>query len=140
MKKHLSLLALFAAVLSAFAPMTAQATLDVAANLTKPFTIETTTTASGGKIEFRHVFDISGSNKCTVNLEYRIKTGSGDWGEWQTASASGTTSYKQFYQNSITLSASTTYAIQFRGINSTGFGKNASTDYYRIILGSGSTA
>ena len=140
MKKILSLFVPLAALMLTLAPQQAQATLDVAANFTKPFTIETTTTASGGKIEFRHVFDVSGSNMNTINLDYRIKIGSGDWGDWQTASASGTTSYKQFYDNSITLSASTTYAIQFRGINSTGFGKNASTDYYRIILGSGSTA
>lgn len=64
----------------------------------------------------------------------------GDWGDWQTASIASTTSYKQFYNNSISLSASKTYKIQFRGNNPTGFGKNTSTDYYRIILGSGSTS
>ena len=139
MKRFFSLSCLFT-LLCIGMTQPVMATLDIATNLKKPLTIETTTTAAGGRVEFRHVHDISGLNKNSINLDYRMQVNGGEWSEWITVSQEGITTYKELYNNSITLSASTSYVIQFRGTNPNGFGKNASVDYYRIILGSSSTS
>ncbi len=110
--------------------------------LKEPLTIETTTTSSGGKIEFRRCNEESNRNNTTINLEYRIQTNGGEWGEWIVVTKSGDPNSQLKPQNAnkyINLSASTTYKIQLRGNNLSGFSKSTS-DYYRILIGSSSTS
>ena len=142
MKKTTLLLAAAWMLLLWFVPERAQATLDVAGNLTQPFTIETTP-ATNSYIRFRRDWGSSGSTKVTINLQYRKQENGGAWGDWTTIATASTTTVAQLYGNSIPLTAGTTYKIQFRGVNSSGFSTatvngTGTSNNYNITLESSS--
>ncbi|MBR1922910.1 MAG: hypothetical protein IJ838_04085 [Paludibacteraceae bacterium] len=144
MKKTTLLLAAAWMLLLLFVPEPARADVDY---LREPFTIETTTTSTSYIRFYRSMVETSTAT-VKINLEYRMKTKTtgdwSDWGDWTTVAEKDVTSVTTMYSRSITLTAGTSYMIQFRGINDKFSTEDNATQYntntYQIFpQASGST-
>ena len=106
--------------------------------LTQPLTIEKTATTAIN-VKFYRAGATSGTKKVSINLQYRYYKNSA-WSDWVNVATENSTTYAGLYSASTSAALLNGVAgkIQLRGVNPTGFSKNAD-DYYQIEVISGAS-